>query len=230
MRMWNGKMKALTLSYDDGVEQDIRLIEMLDRYHLRCTFNLNPGLQKPERTFQKGSVTVHHLPLNRLVDVYKNHEVAGHSDTHPHMELLDQAALNAEVYRCRDTLEQLLGKKILGLAYPFGTYNDSVVDTLREAGIRYARTTIQTEGFELPSDLLRMETTCRHANPRLLELAKQFVESKPDHPQLFYLWGHSYEFDQFDNWDLMEEFCRIVSGQADIFYGTNAEVLLGIPA
>ena len=29
--MWNGKMKALTFSYDDGVEQDIRLIEILDR-------------------------------------------------------------------------------------------------------------------------------------------------------------------------------------------------------
>ena len=50
--MWNGKMKALTFSYDDGVEQDIRLIEILDRYHLRGTFNLNPGLQSPEHTFQ----------------------------------------------------------------------------------------------------------------------------------------------------------------------------------
>ena len=53
--MWNGKMKALTFSYDDGVEQDIRLIEILDRYHLRGTFNLNPGLQSPEHTFQKGA-------------------------------------------------------------------------------------------------------------------------------------------------------------------------------
>ena len=69
--MWNGKMKALTFSYDDGVEQDIRLIEILDRYHLRGTFNLNPGLQSPEHTFQKGSVTVRHLPLAQLPEVYK---------------------------------------------------------------------------------------------------------------------------------------------------------------
>ena len=84
--MWNGKMKALTFSYDDGVEQDIRLIEILDRYHLRGTFNLNPGLQSPEHTFQKGSVTVRHLPLAQLPEVYKNHEVAGHTNTHLHLE------------------------------------------------------------------------------------------------------------------------------------------------
>lgn len=35
------KRKAVTFSYDDGVTQDIRLIEMLNRYNLKCTFNLN---------------------------------------------------------------------------------------------------------------------------------------------------------------------------------------------
>ena len=201
---------------------------MLDRYHLRATFNLNPGLQSPEHTFQKDSVTVRHLPLARLPEVYKNHEVAGHTNTHQHLEKLDDARLREEIHRGQDTLEQLFGRKLLGLAYPYGTYNDHVVDVLREEGVRYARTTAQTESFDLPQDLLRMTTTCRHANPKLLDLARQFVAAKPDHPQLFYLWGHSYEFEQFDNWELMEEFCRIVSGQEDIFYGTNAEVLPGI--
>ena len=119
--MWNGKMKALTFSYDDGVEQDIRLIEILDRYHLRGTFNLNPGLQSPEHTFQKGSVTVRHLPLAQLPEVYKNHEVAGHTNTHLHLEQLDDARLHEEIHRGQDTLEQLFGRKLLGLAYPYGT-------------------------------------------------------------------------------------------------------------
>lgn len=42
---FNGKKKAITFSYDDGVTQDIRLIELLDKYGLKCTFNLNSGLQ-----------------------------------------------------------------------------------------------------------------------------------------------------------------------------------------
>lgn len=42
--MFDGKMKAVTFSYYDGVTQDIRLIEMLDRYGLKATFNLNSEL------------------------------------------------------------------------------------------------------------------------------------------------------------------------------------------
>ena len=36
--------KAITFSYDDGVTQDQRLIEMFDRYGLKATFNINSGL------------------------------------------------------------------------------------------------------------------------------------------------------------------------------------------
>ena len=94
--------------------------------------------------------------------------------------------------------------------------------------MRYARTCVQTEGFDVSTDLLRLPSTCRHANPRLLELARAFVEAEPDTPQLFYLWGHSYEFDEQDNWELMEDCCRILAGHDDVFYGTNSEVLLGM--
>lgn len=43
MRFPGGKSKALTLSYDDGVEQDARLIDILDKYQIKCTFNINTG-------------------------------------------------------------------------------------------------------------------------------------------------------------------------------------------
>lgn len=42
--MFNGKKKAFTLSYDDGVTQDVRLIEMFNKYNLKATFNLNSEL------------------------------------------------------------------------------------------------------------------------------------------------------------------------------------------
>ena len=49
-RFPNGLRKALTLSYDDGVEQDIRLMEILDKHGIRCTFNLNSGCWAKEGT------------------------------------------------------------------------------------------------------------------------------------------------------------------------------------
>ena len=45
-------------------------------------------------------------------------------------------------------------------------------------------------------------------------------------PSVLYIWGHSYEFDAKQNWDWMEEILKRIAGHEDVFYGTNAEVLL----
>ena len=44
-------------------------------------------------------------------------------------------------------------------------------------GVAYARTVKSTEKFDLPTDWLRLPATCHHNNPRLMELAKKFVEN-----------------------------------------------------
>ena len=41
---------------------------------------------------------------------------------------------------------------------------------------------------------------------------------------MFYLWGHSYEFDNDDNWHVIEEFCKYVGNKDDIWYATNMEI------
>ena len=61
-----------------------------------------------------------------------------------------------------------------------------------------------------------------------MEKAEFFAEfKKKQYLKLMYVWGHSYEFDVNNNWDRIEEFCKMMSGKADIFYGTNRECLVG---
>ena len=48
MRFPGGRAKALTLSYDDGVVQDIRLIDIMRRHGLKGTFNINSECYAPE--------------------------------------------------------------------------------------------------------------------------------------------------------------------------------------
>ena len=43
-------------------------------------------------------------------------------------------------------------------------------------------------------------------------------------PMLFYLWGHSFEFDRNNNWDVIEEFAEFVGNREDIWYATNGEI------
>jgi len=60
----------------------------------------------------------------------------------------------------------------------------------------------------------------------LMELAKSFVDlHKKQYLYLMYVWGHSYEFEQDGNWELIEEFCRYIGSRDDIWYATNIEIV-----
>jgi peptidoglycan/xylan/chitin deacetylase (PgdA/CDA1 family) len=223
----NGKMKALTLSYDDGVEQDKRLIEILNHYNIKCTFNLNSGLQSGASQWTRGNVVIRRMNVACLPGLYRGHEIAVHSLTHPHLESLDRETIVNEIEQDRINLERIFGTEIYGMAYPFGTFNDTVVETVRNCNLRYARGVRSTYSFDIPQDLLVYQPTIHHNDPSLKELAETFIELKPSKPQVFYLWGHSYEFDIDNNWQVIEDFCRLVSRRDDIYYSTNAQALLG---
>lgn len=226
MRYPHGRKKALTLSYDDGVAQDIRLVEIMSKHGLKGTFNINAGLiSETDAIDGKGRMS-----RRQIIDLYakSGNEVAIHAYSHPHLEELDPVHITHEILRDRLELEQIFRTIIRGMAYPFGTYNDRVVDCLSTCGIVYSRTTQSTEWFDLPKDWLRLPATCHHNNPRLFELADKFLTlPRRDHydvPWLFYLWGHSYEFDDHNNWALIKEFAEKMGGHKDIWYATNIEI------
>lgn len=227
LRFPEGKPKALTLSYDDGVEQDIRLLSIMKQFGLKGTFNLNSGLYAPEgKVYAPG--TIHRrMTKDKVTEVFADSgmEVAVHGYTHPFLDELPVERVTYEVMKDRLTLEEQFGCIVRGMAYPYGTFNDSVVEALRSCGIVYSRTTVSTEKFLLPKDWLRMPATCHHNNPRLMELAEKFVSmTVRNHPQLFYLWGHSYEFEEHNNWDVIEKFAAYIAGKEDIWYATNMEI------
>lgn len=224
--MWNNKKKAFTLSYDDGITQDIRFVELLNRYGLKCTFNLNSGIQtKANFWANKDGIITYRMNMEGLKELYAGHEIAVHSLTHPNLTKLDEETIYNELYRDKVNLESFFGTEVTGMAYPYGTHDEKVRAMVKKAGLHYARTVHSTNAFDLPEDLLQLPATCHHDAENLMDLAKQFVESETDTPQLFYVWGHSYEFDFKQNWDRIEEFFKYISGRAGIFYGTNTEVL-----
>lgn len=227
-RFPGGLRKALTLSYDDGVEQDVRLMEILDRFGIRCTFNLNSGCWAPEGTVYPAGQIHRRMSKSQVEKVYanQNHEVAAHCLTHASLTELSPAEIAHEVLADRENLEAMFGGLVRGLAYPFGTYSDAVVEALKATGVAYARTVVSTNDFTVPSDWLRLHPTCHHNAPNLPQLCDRFLnEPVPFGSRLFYLWGHSYEFESSDNWQVIEDFCAKMGGRDDIWYATNIEIV-----
>ena len=215
--------KAVTLSYDDGNVADKKLAEIMTAYGLCGTFNVGT---LPE---ESGSSKLSKEEA-RKVYLQDGIEVAVHGARHLTWTEVEPAVAARDIMANREDLEKTFGKIINGCAYPNGAYNDTVVDILNNSGIKYARTVVKTEGFALSTDWLRLPTTCHHDNPRLMELTDMFLAIEKQQrfwgnvPRLFYLWGHSYEFNQKDNWCVIEKFAEKISGKDDIWYATNGEI------
>ena len=219
----NGKIKALTLSYDDAVIHDKRLVDIMVKNGLKGTFNVCSG--------RFGNGGEYKLSAQEVKELYMSNgmEIAVHGLYHRFMTELPDGVRVYEVIKDREVLEQLTGDVVRGMAYAFGNYSDKTVRTLQDAGFAYARTTVSTEKFDVPTDWLRMPATCHHRNPRLFELAEKFINYDEPTPwrkkaQLFYLWGHSYEFNDNDNWDVIERFAEMTGNRDDVWYATNIEI------
>ena len=219
--------KILTLSYDDGVEQDKKLVEILNKYGIKATFNLNSGIQSGSSQFTRNDVHIRRMNVASLPELYRGHEVAVHSLTHPRLNEQDEDTIINELEQDIINLERIFGSKMLGMAYPYGTFNETVVKLVRKCGLLYARGVKSTHNYDIPDELLTYQPTIHHNDPKLMEHAETFIKLKPENIQVFYVWGHSYEFDTDNNWQVIEDFCKIISGKDDIFYATNAEALLG---
>ena len=229
--MWNGKKKAVTFSFDDGVTQDIKTIEILNKYGLKATFNLNAGYFGLKGAEDANGARRDKVLASQVKEIYKGHEIAVHTLTHPNLTLLEEETIIRQVELDRKLLEELCGYEIVGMAYPCGGVNndDRVAEIIRKnTPIRYARTITSTHNFDLQENLLRFNPTVHQvAQDKLAELIEEFLSKETDEPQLFYLWGHTYEFDwNSENWEKFENVCKKLAGRDDIFYGTNKEVLL----
>ncbi len=219
VRFPGGKPKALTFSYDDGVEQDIRLVEIFKQHNLYGTFNVNTGCFGNTNRLTAEQVRDLYIPAGQ--------ELACHTVHHPFLEKLPDAEALLEVLHDRVALEELSGEIIQGMAYPYGTHNAHTIELLKAAGIKYSRTVISTEDFRLPENWLALTATCHHKNPKLFELADKFLNETPGprgHGWLFYVWGHSYEFRNDDNWDRIETFAEQVANKDDVWYATNMQI------
>ena len=232
--MWNGKKKAITFSFDDGLRQDIRVIEILDKYGLKATFNLNSGKFGAKNPYEINGKVVERTVVEpwEIKEIYKNHEVAAHTIAHFNLTELPDSCVVWQVEGDRKNLERLTGKSVCCMAYPCGGVNNDerVAELLRQdTQIRFARTITPSYSFDMQENLLRFNPTLHWNDPLLFSLVERFLSLQTSEPKLFYIWGHSNEMDVADDaWEKFERLCRKIAGKEDIFYGTNKEVFFKV--
>lgn len=212
----NGALKAVTFSYDDANVADERLVALFNRYGMKGTFNVNSGLSQQMNRPEL-------VQVRRFPGLYRGHEVAVHTVTHLHLHEMYEEDMHREIGEDKRFLTKLMGYEVNGMAFPYGQYSDTTLRVMAEEGIRYSRTVHSTGGFALPTHPLTWDPTCHHNDaPACVE---RFLAAEATEPMLLYIWGHSYEFDRQNNWELIERVCERLAGQSDLWFATNGEVL-----
>jgi peptidoglycan/xylan/chitin deacetylase (PgdA/CDA1 family) len=141
---------------------------------------------------------------------------------------LAEAAM--EIIDNRVYLESKFGRIVTGMAYAYGATNGDIIALLKSLGVSYARTTISTHSFSLPKEWLTLNPTCHHADKELDALSDKFFNNAPSdveknrEPWLFYVWGHSYEFNNANNWNVIEKLCQRAGKAEDVWKATNGEI------
>ncbi len=222
--------KLLTFSFDDGVCQDERFIEILNKYNLKATFNLNFALLGMEGQLTINEKKINHTKISpdKVKELYKGHEVAAHTLTHPFLPEQADAVVIHQVEGDRKALSELVGYKVRGFAYPGGGVNcNPRLEKLigENTNVEYARTTVPTYNFDLQSKPYLFNPTCAllKDKDKLLSLWESFISAEAEEIQLFYIWGHTYELDVNDDWQFFEDFCKLISNNKNVYYCTNIE-------
>lgn len=234
LRFPGNKPKAVTFSYDDAPRFDIRLIEILNKYNMKATFNLN---SQHIHDINDGS----HLTKSEINEhiLANGHEIAIHGAFHKAPGKLRPIDGIREFLQCRFELEQMFGRIIRGMAYPDSgittiqnnaTTYENIRSYIKNLDIVYARTLgNDNDYFELPTDWLAWMPTAHHNNNKIFEYIDKFINIDTNEsycadrfPRLFYVWGHSFEFG--DDWNRIEQICSKLSNRDDIWYATNMDI------
>jgi len=228
-------MKYFTLSFDDGITQDIRLIELLNKYNMKCcSFNINTGLYGVSWEWVGASQNrpdVTHIRFTEeeiRTGIYDGFDVQVHTMTHPSLIDFDNnvEGLKYQINQDADNIESLTGIRPVGMAWPGGDglYSDRTIELILEhTDIRFARGTTSTYAFDLPERFMKWMPTCSILDTRLLLRAKSFAKAEAEEDMLFYVWGHSYDLDIHNKWEKFEELLQIMSEADDVCFITTTE-------
>lgn len=119
-----------TTSWDDGHKLDIKLAGLLDKYGVKGTFYISRDYFSGDR-----------LSDEEILTISKSHEIGAHTVNHPNLTKIPASQAEKEIKESKDWLEAVIGKPIKMFCYPFGDYNEQVVELVKKAGFTGARIT-----------------------------------------------------------------------------------------
>lgn len=229
----------ITTSWDDGHPLDIKLLELLEKYNLKATFYV--PLSNPENQV---------MDKIQIMELSMYHEIGGHTLNHLYLNSLNSKDAEYEITQCKIILEEITGKLVSAFCFPGGKYSNRDLLLIKKAGFLFGRTTKLLSQSEPNLNLMHttvqaynhssktlLKHCVKHLNlssiPRnsfflpfdrnFLKLAEFNLMEYQDSDYVFHLWGHSWEIEQFNLWNQLEDLFKLMSSFKSATYLNNTE-------
>jgi len=199
-------------SWDDACLSDIRLAELLKKYDMNGIFFWQNNLKNPFNLKR----CKRFLTLKDCIDISKDFEVGAHTVNHHYLTDLNPVNADYEIVESKKYWQNTLNKEVKKFCYPRGRYNKSVLDTISK-NFDYARLTILSDDNNNESNFLirpqlHVGVERREYNDEnWLDYGKKlFIKMKNNNCNEFHLFGHSWELDEYKEWDNLEHFFKFI--------------------
>ena len=224
------KAKAFNVTYDDGVLQDVRFVQLLNQYGIKGTFNLNSQLlyDEFEWTHETGC-TVKRLSVEAASHLYDGHEVASHTLTHPYLHNMPEWDVMYQLHCDKENLAHIFGREIAGFAVPFDFYSDRIASCVQRCGFRYGRISEESRSFAPQHDWYNWKATVFHLDSSLMALTDAFL-STTEELAVYQIVGHTYDLDVENLWGTMEDIFRKIAAADDVLPMTTLEIVTYLQA
>lgn len=241
----------ITTSWDDGHVLDLRVADLLERYHLTGTFYI-------ARDFLD-----ERMSDNQLRDLAQRHELGAHTLTHPVLTEISLEQAKEEIQGSKLWLEDVLGQEVTSFCYPKGANNPALQRIVADAGYKMART-VEKFAFTSGKNPYAVPTTlqiypyplrplpdvaiwrgwrtrfqplaealplirAKHMSPQTLfnwqTFAENLIRQAEKQNGIWHLWGHSWEVERYHLWDALENILQRVAAYADSVPITNTQIM-----
>ena len=137
------KARSVAITFDDGYADNFAAFEELEKRRMVASWFVLSDFVGSTSTWDRPAL----LPKPLLTaDQLQEMDAAGmeigsHGSSHRDLTRLDDSELNAEIAMSKVVLEGIVGRTVRSFAYPYGRYDDRVVEAVRRAGYESACTT-----------------------------------------------------------------------------------------
>ena len=199
--------KYFLLSFDDGTVWDRRFVELLNKYGMKATFNLNSGLENFVWYYDNRYPITRQILANTLQQ-YRGHEVASHSLHHHWLNSLTPPQLAREVGEDAAALKELFDLNEIGFGVPFTACGEREIKIIRKF-VRYIRLSEMSEAFALPEDPYHIPIHGLYNDADIREKIARFADCGLE-DAVFVMAGHSYEFEVLNHWEYIEDLLQYI--------------------